>query len=99
MHFEPNKSNDTQGNIGGLCMNYSGREAAEREIIRAITADEKANTFYYQVIKRFVSGEPASPEGKSVSSGLKEIDTAWLKLNDTNKKLRRAYMKLYNASL
>jgi hypothetical protein len=30
---------------------------------------------------------------------LKEIDTAWLKLNDTNKRLRRAYMKLYGASV
>ncbi|MDD5700679.1 MAG: hypothetical protein PHU23_01400 [Dehalococcoidales bacterium] len=80
-------------------MEQSGREAAEREIIRAITADEQANTFYYQVIKRFVSGGPANPKGKFGAYGLKEIDAAWLKLNDTGKKLRRAYMKLYSASL
>ena len=80
-------------------MNQSGREAAEREINKAITADEQANTIYYQVIKRFISGESTNPEGRFGSSGLKEIDAAWLKLNDTNKKLRRAYMKLYSSSL
>jgi hypothetical protein len=80
-------------------MNQPGREAAEREISRAITADEQANCIYYQVIKRFASGESIGPESRFDSSGLKEIDAAWLKLNDTNKRLRRAYMKLYSASL
>jgi hypothetical protein len=80
-------------------MNQPGREAAEREIYRAITADEQANTFYYLVIKRFASGESANSEARFGSLALKEIDAAWLKLNDTNKRLRRAYMKLYSASL
>jgi hypothetical protein len=80
-------------------MNQPGLEAVEREIIRAITADERASTYYYQVIKRFISGESALPEARLDSRGLKEIETAWLKLNDTNKSLRRAYMKLYCASL
>jgi len=80
-------------------MNQSSREAVEREIFKVITADEQANTFYYQVIKRFISGESAVPQVRFSSSALKEIDAAWLKLNDTSKKLRRAYMKLYCASL
>jgi hypothetical protein len=80
-------------------MDLSVLESAEREIIKAITADEQANTFYYQVIKRLASRKSTKPEVRFGSSGLKEIDAAWLKLNDTSKKLRRAYMKLYSASL
>ncbi len=80
-------------------MKQPGKEAAEREILRAITADEQANKFYYLVIKRFVSGEPANSEARFGPLALKEVDAAGLKLNDTNKKLRRAYMKLYCASL
>ena len=80
-------------------MNQPGQEAVRQEIIRAITADEQANNYYYQVIKRFVSREVDNSETRFASFGLKEIDAAWLKLNDTNKKLRRAYMKLYCACL
>jgi hypothetical protein len=80
-------------------MNQPGRETTERAILRAITDDEQANTFYYQVIKRFLSGEPASPKARLDSSGLKEIDTAWIRLNDTSKRLRRAYMQLYCSSI
>ena len=80
-------------------MNHPRREAAEREIIRAITADEQANNYYHQVIKNFAFGEATNPEAGFFPSGLKEIDAAWSKLNDTNKRLRRAYMKLYSASL
>ncbi len=80
-------------------MNHQAREAAEREIIRAITADEQAVAQYYQVLRRFLPGELAKPEAKLDSSGLKEIDAAWIKLNETQKILRRAYMKLYGASL
>lgn len=80
-------------------MNQPGREAAEREIIKAIMADEQANASYYQVIKHFVPGESTKLEARLDSSGLKKIDAAWLKLNETNKSLRRAYMKLYCVSL
>ncbi len=80
-------------------MNQLALEFTEREIMRAITADEKANAYYYQVIKSFISNESARPEARLDSSGLKDIDKAWLKLNDTNKTLRRAYMKLYGALL
>ena len=59
-------------------------------------ADEHANAHYYQTLRRFLPGGSAEPEARLDSSGLKEIDTAWIRLNDTNKKLRKAYMKLYN---
>jgi hypothetical protein len=75
------------------------REAAEREINKAITEDEKANALYYQTLRRFIPGESSKPEVRLDSAGLKEIDSAWLKLNDTGKHLRRAYMKLYGAYL
>jgi hypothetical protein len=74
------------------------RQSAVREVINAIKADEQANTNYYEVIKSLISDGLDKSEAKVDSSGLKEIDAAWIKLNDTNKKLRRAYMKLYDAS-
>jgi hypothetical protein len=82
------------------------KEAADRELNRAIMADEQANTHYYQILRRFVSSKSAIPEEKLrqpeavLNSGaLKDIDKAWLKLNTTEKKLRNAYMKLYTAYL
>ena len=87
-------------------MNKLVQEAADRELNRAISADEQANTHYYQILRRFITTKSAFPEEKLRqpdarldAGGLKEIDTAWLKLNDTEKKLRSAYMKLYVASL
>jgi len=80
-------------------MKQQGWESVEQEIMRAIIADEQANASYYRVIKSFISCESTRPEAKLDSSGLKDIDKAWLKLNNTNKSLRRAYMKLYDASL
>ena len=74
------------------------RQSAVQEVINAIKADEQANTTYYQVIKSLISGGLDKSEAKVDSSGLKEIDAAWITLNDTNKKLRRAYMKLYDVS-
>jgi hypothetical protein len=76
-------------------MQRQDRGAAERETDKAITADEKANAFYHQIVRRFVSGVSSKPEAKRDSNGWKAIDSAWLKLNDTNKNLRKAYMKLY----
>ena len=82
------------------------QEAADRELYRAISADEQANTHYYQILRRFISSKSSFPEEKLRqpdarldAGGLKEIDTAWIKLNDTEKKLRSAYMKLYIAYL
>jgi hypothetical protein len=82
------------------------QEAADRELNRAILADEQANTHYYQILRRFISSKSAFPEEKMrqpeaiLNSGaLKDIDSAWLKLNNTEKKLRNAYMKLYVANL
>jgi hypothetical protein len=73
------------------------QQMAEREMVRAITADEHANAQYYQTLRRFVPGISIKPQARLDSSGLKEIDTAWIKLNDTGKKLRKAYMKLYDS--
>lgn len=83
-------------------MNKSLQEVADRELNRAISADEQANTHYYQILRRFISSKSALPEEKLHqpeaildAGALKEIDVAWLKLNNTEKKLRKAYMKLY----
>jgi hypothetical protein len=82
------------------------QKAADRELYRAISADEQANTNYYQILRRFISSKSAfseeklnQPEAILNAGALKEIDTAWLKLNNTEKKLRSAYMKLYVAYL
>ena len=87
-------------------MNKLVQEAADRELYRAISVDEQANTRYYQVIRRFISSKTSFPEEKLRqpdarldAGGLKEIDVAWLKLQNTEKNLRKAYMKLYVASL
>jgi hypothetical protein len=87
-------------------MNNLVQEAADRELDRAISADEQANTHYYQILRRFISHETSfpeeklrQPEARLDAGGLKEIDTAWLKLQNTEKNLRKAYMKLYVASL
>jgi hypothetical protein len=79
---------------------------ADRELNRAILADEQANTRYYQLLRRFISSQPASPaekirqpEARLDSGALKDIETAWLTLNNTEKKLRNAYMNLYVAYL
>jgi len=83
-------------------MNKLVQEAADRELNRAISADEQANTHFYQILRRFISSKSSFPEEKLRppdarldAGGLKEIDGAWLKLHDTGKKLRSAYMKLY----
>jgi hypothetical protein len=87
-------------------MNKLVQEAADRELNRAILADERANTHFYQILRRFISSKSSFPEEKLHqpdaildAGGLKEIDTAWIKLNNTEKKLRSAYMKLYLAYL
>ena len=87
-------------------MNNLVQEAADRELYRAISADEQANTHYYQILRRFISSKSAFPEeqlhqpdARLDAGGLKEIDMAWLKLQNTEKNLRKAYMKLYVASL
>ena len=87
-------------------MNKQFQEAADRELNRAILADEQANTHYYHVLRRFTSSKSALPEEELrppeaiLNAGaLKEIDTAWLKSNNTENKLRNAYMKLYAAYL
>jgi len=87
-------------------MNKLVQEAADRELNRAISADEQANTHYYQILRRFITTKSAFPEEKLRqpdarldASGLKEIDVAWLKLQNTEKNLRKAYMKLYAAYL
>ena len=87
-------------------MNMLVQEATDREIIRAIGADEQANTNYYQILRQFISSKSAFPEeqlhqpdARLDAGGLKEIDTAWLSLQATGKDLRKSYMKLYVASL
>jgi len=73
------------------------QQIAGREVSRAIDADETAGARYYETLRHFLPGISTEPEARRDSTGLKEIDTAWLKLNDTGKKLRRAYMKLYDS--
>ena len=80
-------------------MNKQFQESAEREVKRAITADENANACYYQTLRRFLTADPALPHPRLDSDGLKEINTTWIKLNSTNINLRRAYMKLYGSYL
>ncbi|MHC4332086.1 MAG: hypothetical protein ACYSWW_28660 [Planctomycetota bacterium] len=87
-------------------MNKLAQETADREINRAIVADEQANAHYYQILRRFISshsitsdGKLRQPEAKLNADGLKEIEKAWLLLQITAKKLRRSYMKLYTSSL
>jgi len=87
-------------------MNNLVQEAADRELYRAISADEQANTHYYQILRRFISSKSAFPEEKLRqpdarldAGGLKGIDMAWLILQNTEKNLHKAYMKLYVASL
>jgi hypothetical protein len=82
------------------------QKAADRELNRAILADEQANTHYYQILRRFISDDTLFPEEELHqpeaildAGGLKEIDAAWLTLNNSGKKLRNAYMKLYVAYL
>jgi len=75
------------------------KEGFEKEIVRAITADEQANAYYYHTLRRFISGDQAESEATLDYGGLKAIDAAWVKLNYTNRLLRRAYMKLYSANL
>ena len=87
-------------------MNNRVQETADREINRAIIADEQANAHYYKILRRFISGnssitseEVCQPEAKLNADGLKEIDKAWRLLQITAKNIRRAYMKLYKSSL
>ena len=87
-------------------MNKLAQESADREIARAIGADEQANANYYRTLRQFISSrsafpgeQPHQPDARLDATGLKEIDKAWLLLETTGKKLRRAYMKLYAASL
>ncbi len=87
-------------------MNNPVQEAAGRGLYKAISADEQANTHYYRILRRFISSKSAFPEEKLRqpdarldAGGLKEIDVAWLKLQNTEKNLRKAYMKLYIANL
>jgi hypothetical protein len=87
-------------------MNKLLQVAADKELNRAILAGEEASTKYYGIIRRFVSGIPVFPGAKRRlpqtrldAVGLKEIDTAWDKLDNANKTLRNAYMKLYAAYL
>ena len=87
-------------------MNMLVQESIDRGIMRAISADEQANTHYYRILRRFISGKESisgegahQPDARLDAGGLKEIDTAWLSLQATGKDLRKSYMKLYVASL
>ena len=43
-------------------MNKMVQEAAERELNRAILADEKASACYYQILRRFINTKSGSSE-------------------------------------
>ncbi len=64
-------------------MNNLLQEAADRELNRAISADEQANTHYYQILRWFISSKSpfleeklGQPDARLDASGLKEIDAA-----------------------
>jgi len=87
-------------------MNRLLQEAADKELNRAISADEQANTRYCQILRRFISTKTAlpgeelrHPDARLDAGGLKEISAAWITLTYTEKQLRNAYMKLYTASI
>jgi len=72
-------------------------------ICGALLTDEQANPHYYQIIRRFISRKLAFPEEKLRqpdarldAGGLKEIDLAWLKPQNTEKNLRKAYSNIYS---
>ena len=86
-------------------INALSRNKAERETRRALEAYEKANEHYSQVIQKYVStgflapGEPVRRPGATFdANGFKEIDRAWLKVNNAGKKLRQAYLHLWETS-
>ena len=65
-------------------MNNLVQETADREINRAIVADEQANAHYYQILRRFISSKSIiageklrQPDVKLDAGGLKEIGTTW----------------------
>jgi hypothetical protein len=87
-------------------MNRLLQAFADRELNRAISAGEEASSRYYGILRRFLSIAPASlkekqslPGTRLDADGLKAIDIAWNKLDSAEKKLRNAYMKLYEAYL
>ena len=80
------------------------QQTTDRETGRAIVEDEHANAHYHEILRRFVSSKSVTPDGNQYqpfarldAGGLKEIDAAWRRLQDTGKDLRKAYMKLYVA--
>ncbi|MFC1915816.1 hypothetical protein ACFLW4_03895 [Chloroflexota bacterium] len=87
-------------------MKKLSRETADREMNRALEAYEHANDLYYQILRRYISSKSAipgeklrRPDAELDATGLKEIDTAWLKVQETGKQLRKAYMTVYEAHL
>ena len=80
------------------------QQTTDRETGRAIIADEHANAHYHEILRRFVSSKSIAldenlhrPCARLDAGGLKEIDAAWLRLQETGRNLRKAYMKLYEA--
>ena len=86
-------------------VNALSRNKAEKETRRALEIYNKANEHYSQVIQKYIStgflapGEPVHTAGATFdANGFKEIDRAWLKVNNAGKKLRQAYLRLWETS-
>ena len=80
-------------------MTKAVQETVEKEINKAIIADEQVNAHYYETIRRFISTKSTTSDAKIDAASLKEMDVAWLTIESTGKNLRRAYMKLYGTHL
>ena len=79
-------------------------QKADEAVKKAIDEYEAANASYARIMRRYISSESFIP-GDEVclpaaglnANGLKEYEEAWLRVQETSKKIRRAFMKLYSA--
>jgi len=85
-------------------MSKTFNEKADEAVKKTTDEYEVANENYVRTIRRYLSsksvihGDTAQlPEANLDMSGLKEYEEAWLRVQETSKKLRRAFMKLYSA--
>ncbi len=77
---------------------------AEEALKKTIDEYEAVNASYTRVMRRYISSESfilgdevCLPEVSLNANGLKEYEEAWLRVQETSKKIRRAFMKLYSA--
>jgi hypothetical protein len=86
-------------------MSISFNKKADEALKMALKEYESANEWYVHVIQRFASSksfipgeEIRHPEAILDASGLKEFDEAYERVESASKKLRKVFMKLYQAN-